>query len=763
MGLFNFLTRRSKGDAESDRSLRLKVGNPLAAASGSSVAVHSPLQRASLERLRQAAANDNRRLKLTNSSKPFLLGVRSERPSTANSEGGSGLARPSYSRTQVYSVADSDITSIAPSNQSITASRSRLSTRTSGYIDLLDAQGGLRPYDFRARVRAAGVRDYGEDVAERNMGENGVNVRSAASQDFYEQKKRISVATLSNMSYVREAGGSIHAGSEAGDINGSVYSATRPFSSLSMEPRQETVAGKVQTRGHLKCESSDSTFKDMTEPRGSRTTQTSHMQDQPGHVRSRGISTHTRPWISTEQPVAGQTRNDRWESRHLRASSRDRSLSPPSIPRYRPDSSMTTMHEENERPHFDSHPNSGRDDFHNDDIEGGHYSDEEQSEYNGSQPRRTHQPFNSSVAPAASPQYHPDWQSAIQRAVEESLSKLPLSADLKALLELSQSGMPLDDILQKGPLRRSSLYQGSTLSTTPTTDFSDYASSNTGRPQSRHTATTSIDSSARVDFYHKGGLGTLEDKSFAVDHNQGSPYLTPVDIDEELMTPEKAIAPSSQPSLAACCSNRSIREQGVMEGEEDDRLTPDFSDADSFTEKRQQALGDDENNFFNEEGFGDISNNLPGIVGFKEPRKCMMCFVLANLQGASAQTGPCTHDGVMTRKQRLRALGYDYDSEESEPGRDSTPPKVRPRTKKLTVGSSGGLRRLKLVDDRIDEASEEERGEGSLGKHWPELRRKAKFPNGRMSYPVLPQEHVAGNMMDRNGRRAPDSKLRSAY
>ncbi|RDA83681.1 hypothetical protein CP532_0054 [Ophiocordyceps camponoti-leonardi (nom. inval.)] len=37
------------------------------------------------------------------------------------------------------------------------------------HIDLLDAQGEMRPCDFKSRLRASGTRDYGEDVAERNM------------------------------------------------------------------------------------------------------------------------------------------------------------------------------------------------------------------------------------------------------------------------------------------------------------------------------------------------------------------------------------------------------------------------------------------------------------------------------------------------------------------------------------------------------------------------------------------------------------------
>ncbi|KAH6635378.1 hypothetical protein B0J18DRAFT_418636 [Chaetomium sp. MPI-SDFR-AT-0129] len=41
------------------------------------------------------------------------------------------------------------------------------------FKDLLDAQSEIKPADFHARVKAAGARDYGEDVAERNMGANG--------------------------------------------------------------------------------------------------------------------------------------------------------------------------------------------------------------------------------------------------------------------------------------------------------------------------------------------------------------------------------------------------------------------------------------------------------------------------------------------------------------------------------------------------------------------------------------------------------------
>ncbi|KAI8267819.1 hypothetical protein K4K58_006945 [Colletotrichum sp. SAR11_239] len=54
-----------------------------------------------------------------------------------------------------------------------------------GFIDILDAQSEIKPSGFQNRVKAAGVRDYGEDVADRNIGENGVDLASAKVQAFY--------------------------------------------------------------------------------------------------------------------------------------------------------------------------------------------------------------------------------------------------------------------------------------------------------------------------------------------------------------------------------------------------------------------------------------------------------------------------------------------------------------------------------------------------------------------------------------------------
>lgn len=49
--------------------------------------------------------------------------------------------------------------------------RSGESSKAKGYVDLLDAQSMIKPSDFYNRIQATGARNYGEDVADRNMEE----------------------------------------------------------------------------------------------------------------------------------------------------------------------------------------------------------------------------------------------------------------------------------------------------------------------------------------------------------------------------------------------------------------------------------------------------------------------------------------------------------------------------------------------------------------------------------------------------------------
>ncbi|TQV90047.1 hypothetical protein IF1G_11300 [Cordyceps javanica] len=73
----------------------------------------------------------------------------------------------------------------------------------SRHVDLLDAQGQLGPSDFKARLQASGSREYGEDVAERNIGQNGLLLGSPAVQRFYATRSLQAVPRRQNTAAAR--------------------------------------------------------------------------------------------------------------------------------------------------------------------------------------------------------------------------------------------------------------------------------------------------------------------------------------------------------------------------------------------------------------------------------------------------------------------------------------------------------------------------------------------------------------------------------
>ncbi|KAK4126226.1 hypothetical protein N657DRAFT_299212 [Parathielavia appendiculata] len=150
-----------------------------------------------------------------------------ERPSTAPNVGPSSILLPSsglplkpggqrrppplsFRTTRL----DTGATQSRPGSRGSIASISSVLRRTPGrthaislqsdgnraFKDILDAQSEIKPADFRERVKAAGVRDYGEDVAERNMAESVIGLGSNQVRAFYAESKGVesSNQSLSN-------------------------------------------------------------------------------------------------------------------------------------------------------------------------------------------------------------------------------------------------------------------------------------------------------------------------------------------------------------------------------------------------------------------------------------------------------------------------------------------------------------------------------------------------------------------------------------
>ncbi|KAL1868755.1 hypothetical protein VTK73DRAFT_3507 [Phialemonium thermophilum] len=108
------------------------------------------------------------------------------------------------------------------------------------FKDILDAQSEFKPLDFKSRVRAAGARDYGEDVADRNIQQNSIDLASLKAREAYARprdlmppldSRRASMTDLSRLHQHEDANtqcpmpepGSIEMGPRTKSLTSSTY------------------------------------------------------------------------------------------------------------------------------------------------------------------------------------------------------------------------------------------------------------------------------------------------------------------------------------------------------------------------------------------------------------------------------------------------------------------------------------------------------------------------------------------------------------
>ncbi|KAF3061254.1 hypothetical protein GL218_04206 [Daldinia childiae] len=144
-----------------------------------------------------------------NSAPPPIVPRLLDRPNTAPTQSPEGLSRPkSQVGTPVKSLREQPkkrhgpykLPSKIPTerNESIYSVPSPTFTRgrnssifsgdsesTRGFVDLLEAHSFIKPSDFYGRVKATGTKDYDEDVADRNISENGSSLNSPQAKEFY--------------------------------------------------------------------------------------------------------------------------------------------------------------------------------------------------------------------------------------------------------------------------------------------------------------------------------------------------------------------------------------------------------------------------------------------------------------------------------------------------------------------------------------------------------------------------------------------------
>ncbi|KAI2772276.1 hypothetical protein F4815DRAFT_488575 [Daldinia loculata] len=211
MGWLSFLSRKSTGNLNND--LKAQAYDETVAANppirgtypvaGNGPSILEKFQK-SHPYLRDGHFNDN-------SAPPPIVPRLLERPNTAPTQSPEGLSRPkSQVGTPVKSLREPPkkrhgpykLPSKIPTerNESIHSVPSPTFTRgrnssifsgdsesTRGFVDLLEAQSFIKPSDFYGRVKATGTKDYDEDVADRNISENGSSLNSPQAKEFYGQ------------------------------------------------------------------------------------------------------------------------------------------------------------------------------------------------------------------------------------------------------------------------------------------------------------------------------------------------------------------------------------------------------------------------------------------------------------------------------------------------------------------------------------------------------------------------------------------------
>lgn len=520
-----------------------------------------------------------------------------------------------------------------------------------GYVDILDAQGSLRPSNFKTRLRAAGARDYGEDVAERNMAVNTVDLNSPAVLAFYAITGGEPLAYKSDGSAVDVHGNNYAAGNIPTDLATTIQGKDRdelsalanqrirtprfPERTTSLRP-QPLISGIPMGAGDLAAPGDDKSKDDDSGLRRPLSVHAGRAVSSPSQPKPRPLSLHPAvlsysneaavvPDIPTRRPATGPDQCDIPSNISSRSRSRDSNLTASKKKqerrgdgRPRSRSTKSTRSATSQRPSKPRH-----------DAEAGENEPSGRLRSASSASRKSrkqkHEDFSqfdfgapsteeavppipssrfstrsgSSVGPQVDSrpqsQRSPKASNVAQIRTEEP--PLPPHPRKRSVGATSLRGRPqLDNIDEVTPGRRSSWRNESVSSMAPSTTAT--ASSNMSGKHSRHTADTSLDLSYSMPAAQKQlSLNGIAKKS----HTRGKSSGTTV---SSLRGPSRH---QTQRSQARSPFTLPVDEDGYLSS------TTDGSDIESYVEKRRRRRNDDEDLLFKEDGYGQTGGGLPGL------------------------------------------------------------------------------------------------------------------------------------------------------
>ncbi|KAL7800299.1 hypothetical protein V8C37DRAFT_398511 [Trichoderma ceciliae] len=537
--------------------------------------------------------------------------------------------------------------------------------RSSAFVDILDAQGEFKPYDFRSRVQASGTRDYGEDVADRNIIESLPSPKTRASHSSlagstlpHRPRGSASTASSSKHMYTVPAIPDRSRGSSVPRIE----SNSRPSS------QQASLRSRPKSRGR-------------TSPAVENFDQAVGFDaDDLRDYRPQSKSSYGQISVAGSRASTPQQAPKTADGRYMRDESNSicpepRSASPPGVPRFKPRQYSLPSGKLLSRP-LPGSVRSARETLNKSLVPP--HSDRSMQLYQ----QRCKTPTSPNQLHSFRHRAENDW-SRFNRYAGEHLQPAASAWDdassspseYARSFSFGSSGNFQIDSTERQPSIRTFGRRGSISSFAP----SDHSSQQLNGGRSIRTADTSIDIPHNSLFHEMTFVGG---SSRNVRSRGGDSHVAPdcLDPEEDSCGESIFISPATpleeQPSLKPMSPNR--RNGGLSVSSHEATSISD-SDNDSFRGKHQHTGRDGEALLFKDHGFGDHGKSLPGLFNSSKSPSIHkwpdMPITLTDVSemgddeasvvglALTPQQPRQNASKPFTQRERLLALGYDYDSD----------------------------------------------------------------------------------------------------
>lgn len=540
--------------------------------------------------------------------------------------------------------------------------------RSSAFVDILDAQGELKPYDFRSRLQASGSREYGEDVADRNMVETLPSPRTRAFQSAlavsnFPLRPRGSVSTASSYTRMytvppipdRSRGNSIpRIEPGAGPSSRRTSHSTRPRSRGRISPAVESFSNAM-----------GSDMDDLHDHRP----QSKSSCGQISVTGSRASTPHQAP-----RTADGRYMRDEGDSLYP-----ERSASPPGVPRYKPRQYSLPSGKILSRP-LPGSVRAARETLVNNSLLPPHAD-------------RSMQLYQQRCKTPTSPNQLHSFRHKMVDSDHSRFNK-PASAwdepnslppEFAPSFSFDNTGTLQLENTDKQPSVRTFGRQGSISSFAQ----SEYSSQQHTGGRSIRTADTSIDVPPN-SFFHEMTFAGGTSRNTRSPSGDSSVAPDCVGLEEDSCGESIFISPATpsddQPAFNPLSPTH---HHGGLSVSSYDATSISDSDVDSFCDKRRSTGRDGEALLYRDQGFGDDGKSLPGL--FNSPGNLSVpkwpVMPVASTDASEMGDDEASVVGValtpsgsrqnasprpFTQRERLLALGYDYDSDsDTEASHDS--------------------------------------------------------------------------------------------